>query len=335
MLARMSGGLCPVCGAALRDGVCPNGHPQRTHRLSARDRGGGFRRAAAWIALLLILAGLAYAGLVWYPERAAADLMRPSSEEFTLGLDSYRSTISLFPPGPTDPQALVDASNQYIGAVGETREDIGRASARLDEREPVDWPVISGRPPLDQAAKTRDRMLDFYTSSLETLASAEGVAGYVVNVAAVLPQLDNLEQALGSPTAAEVGSAVAAATPIADQILADLRAITPPEELGGLHASLLVIARRIRDDLDEIERAGEQGSEPLTQALLGDIRAEIASFREDVGAAPRDAATAGLEDRKAEVDRLAAETIAGLEALRNDYGIAGLTVPAQAPTSGV
>jgi hypothetical protein len=284
--------------------------------------------------LLVVLAGLAYAGLVWYPQRAAAELIRPSSEEFTGALDTYRSTISVFPPGPTDPQALIAASNQFIADVGPAREDLGRASAQLEQREPVDWPVISGRPPLDQASETRNRMLDFYTSSLETLASAEGVAGYVVTVGAVLPQLDNLEQALGSPTPAEVPAAVAAATPIADQVLADLRTITPPREMGGLHASLLVIAQQIRQDLDDIARAGEQGSEPLTRARVQDVRSEIASFRENVGAAPRDAATAGLEDRKAEVDRLAAETTAGLEALRSDYGITGVAVPAPAPTAG-
>jgi hypothetical protein len=286
----------------------------------------------AWIILLLVVAGAAYGVLVLYPEKAAADLMVPSSEEFSGAVDVYRTTISLFPPGPTDPQALVDASNGVIGAVGDAREELGRATARLEQRRPPDWPVISDRPPLQEAGDTRDRMLDFYTSALETLAVVEGVAGYVTLVAAVMPTLDNLEQRLGTPGQAEVSAAVAAATPIADQILADLQAITPPEEMGGHHASLLAIAGRIRADLDEIARAGQEGSEPVVRALVQEVRAEIVSFRETLGAAPRDAGSAGLDDRKAEVDRLAVQVTAQLEALRNSHGLTGLTLPESPPS---
>jgi hypothetical protein len=286
----------------------------------------------AWIILLLVVAGTAYGALVLYPEKAATDLMVPSSEEFAEALEVYRTTVSAFPPGPTDPQALVDASNIVIGSVGDAREELGRATARLEQRRPPDWPVISDRPPLEEATDTRDRMLGFYTSALETLALVEGVAGYVTLVAAVLPQMDNLEQTLGSPGQAEVPAAVAAARPVADQILANLKAITPPEEMGGLHAALLAIAQRIRDDLDEIARAGQEGTEPVVRALVQDVRAEIGSFREAVGAAPRDAGTAGLDDRKAEVDRLASQVTAELEALRNSHGVTGLTVP-EPPTS--
>jgi hypothetical protein len=291
----------------------------------------------AWIVLLLVVAGGAYGVLVVYPERAAADLMQPSSEEFAEGLELYRATISVFPPGPTDPQVLVEQSNVLVLQVGDARQELGRTTARLEQREPSDWPVISSRQPLRQARDTRDRMLDFYTSALETLASMEGVAGYVTRVAAVLPQLDNLEQTLGSPAPAEVGPAVAAATPIADQIVADLKSITPPEEMGGHHASLLAIAQRIRDDLDEIDRAGQQGSEPVTRALVQDVRTEIASFRETLGAAPKDAGDAGLDDRRSDVDRLAEQVVAQLEALRDVQGVAGLTVPEieAEPTPGV
>ena len=336
MLARVSAGFCSVCGAVLRNGVCPHGHPQRASRLRARTHG-SVARALAWIILLLVVAGAAYGALVLYPEKAATDLMVPSSEEFAGALDVYRTTISAFPPGPTDPQALVDASNAVIGSVGDAREDLSRATARLEQRRPPDWPVISDRPPLEEAADTRDRMLDFYTSALETLALVEGVAGYVTLVAAVLPQMDNLEQRLASLRQAEVPAAVAAATPVADQVLANLQAITPPEEMGGLHASLLAIAQRIREDLDEIARAGEEGTEPVVRALVQDVKAEVASFREALGAAPRDAGSAGLDDRKAEVDRLASQVTAELEALRNSHGVAGLTVPESAtpPSPGV
>jgi hypothetical protein len=336
MLARVSAGFCSVCGAVLRDGVCPHGHPQRAARRGARQRRGSVRRAIAWLILIVVLGGSAYAGLVWYPQRAASDVMRPSSEDFALALDAYRSTVSLFPPGATDPQALLVQSNQVLEAAGDTREDLGRATARLEQREPVSWPVISDRPPLRQARATHQDMLAFSTSARETVASVEAIAGYLTRVAGVLPQLDNLEQTLGSPMVEEIEGAVAASTPIADQMLADIRAVTPPEELGGLHASLLAIAQRIRDDLDEIARAGQQGSQPVITALVQDVRGEIALFRETLGEAPREAGQGGLVDRRAEVDRLAAEAVSGLQALRDGYGITGLTIPELAqPTTGV
>jgi hypothetical protein len=305
--------------------------------LEARSQRGGFRRALAWTVLFLLVAGAAYGALVLYPQRAAGDLMRPSSEEFAQALDVYRTTIARFPPGRTDPQVLVDQSNDVVGRVGDAREELGRAAARLEQREPANWPVVSSRPPLRQARDARDRMLDFYTSALETLASVEGVAGYVTLVGAVLPQLDNLEQTLGSPGQAEVPAAVAAATPIADQILAHLQSITPPEEMGGLHASLLAIAVRIRVDLNEIARAGQEGTEPVVRALVQDVKAEIGSFREAVGAAPRESGNAGLDQRRAEVDRLAGRVIAELEAIGATYGVVGITVPPlePEPTTGV
>jgi hypothetical protein len=331
MLARVSAGLCSVCGAALRDGVCPNGHPQRASRLEARTTRGGFRRTLVWVLVLLLISAGVYAALVWYPRRAAADLMRPSSEEFAAALNAYRSTVATFPPGRTDPQALIDGADEVVTAAGAARQEIGRASAELEQREPVDLPVVSSRPPLRQAVATREGMQAFYASALETVASLEGIAGYVTSVAPVLPQLDNLEQRLGRPTAEEVGATVAAATPIADQVVADLRATTPPEQLGGLHASLVAIAQRIRADIDELARAGQQGSQPVVNATIQEIRAEITSFRETLGGTPRDAANAGLEDQKAEVDRLAENVITGLETLRDTYGITGLTVPPRAP----
>ncbi|HEX2025234.1 MAG TPA: hypothetical protein VHH92_02445 [Actinomycetota bacterium] len=327
----MSAGFCSVCGAVLRDGVCPHGHPQRANRRQFRRRRGSFRRAIGWILVIGLLTAAAYVGLVWYPRRAAADLMRPASEDFAVGLASYRSAVSAFPPAPTDPEVLVELSNSVLTAAGDAREDLARVSARLEQRRAVSWPVISSRPPLGQARATREDMIAFSTSALETVAALEGVAGYVTQVAAVLPQLDNVQQTLGSPSTGEVGGAVAESTPIADQVLADVTALTPPEELGGLHAALLAIAQRIRDDLDEIARAGQQGSQPLVNALVRDVRTEIASFRETLGAAPRDAHGGGLGDRKNEVDRLSERVLAGLTELRDDYGITGLTFPEAPP----
>jgi hypothetical protein len=327
MLARVSAGFCSVCGAVLRDGVCPHGHPQRASRREYRRRRGRLGRAIVWILVIAVLAGAAYVALVWYPRRAAAGLMRPSSEDFAAALAAYRSAVATFPPGPTDPAVLVETSNTALTAVSDAREELGRVSARLEQRQAVSWPVISSRPPLGQARATREDMVAFSTSALETIAALEGVAGYVTQVAAVLPQLDNVQQELGSPSAGEVGGAVAASTPIADQVLADVTALTPPEELGGLHAALVAIAQRIRDDLDEVLRAGERGSQPLINARVRDVRTEIASFRETLGGAPRDANGGGLADRKAEVDRLVERVVAGLTELRDGYGITGLTFP--------
>ena len=331
MLPRVSAGFCSVCGAVLRDGVCPHGHPQRANRRQFRRRRGSVRRAIGWILVIALLAAGAYVGLVWYPRRAAADLMRPASRDFATGLAAYRSAVSTFPPAPTDPEVLVEVSNTVLTAAGDAREELARVSARLEQRRAVSWPVISSRPPLGQARATREDMVAFATSALETVAALEGVAGYITQVAAVLPQLDNVQRTLGSPSAGEVGSAVAAATPVADQVLADVTAQAPPEELGGLHAALLAIAQRIREDLDEIARAGEQGSQPVINTLVRDVRTEIATFRETLGGAPRDANGGGLGDRKDEVDRLAERVLAGLTELRDDYGITGLTFPEAAP----
>jgi hypothetical protein len=336
MLAGVSAGFCSVCGAVLRDGVCPHGHPQRAVRRRARQRRGRVRRAVAWLILLAVLGGSAYGALVWYPQRAASEVMRPSSEDFALALEAYRSMVSLFPPGATDPQALLVQSNLVLETAGVTREELGRSSARLEQREPVSWPIISDRPPLRQARATHQDMLAFSTSALETVASVEAIAGYLTRVAGVLPQLDNLEQTLGPAAVGNVDQAVAASTPIADQVLADIQAVTAPEELGGLHASLLAIAQRVRDDLDEIARAGQQGSQPVITALVQDVRGEVGSFRETLSSAPREAGQGGLADRRAAADRLAAEAVSGLQALRDGYGITGLSIPELAqPTTGV
>ncbi|MGH2765498.1 MAG: hypothetical protein ACRDKA_06260, partial [Actinomycetota bacterium] len=146
--------------------------------------------------------------------------------------------------------------------------------------------------------------------------------------AAVLPQLDALSSTLGTPRdEAEVRAAVAAATPIAEQLLADLRALAPPEELGGLHSALQAIARRIRADLDEVDRTAQTGVTPVVRALLAGIRAAFDTFRQTLGTAPQEAGAAGLTADRDEVESLAQTIVAGLQTLRDVHGLAGVTVP--------
>jgi hypothetical protein len=328
MLARVSAGFCTVCGDALRDGVCPNGHPQRAQqrgrRQQARRR---YRNLWTFLVVFLLVAGGAYAGLVWYPQRAAGELMRPSSEEFAGALEAYRTAASAFPPGATDPQVLVDASNAVLAASPPARERLSAASTALQRREPPNLPVVSSRPPLQQARDVREQMIAFDTRALEVVARLEAVAGYVTQVATTLPQLDTLGSTLGNPKPTEVGAAVAAATPIADQMMADLRALTPPDELGGLHSSLVAIARRIRADLDEVIGAAESGAGPVVTALVENIRGDLDSFRQTLGTAPREAGRAGLAPSLLRVEAIAQQVIAGLRALRDVHGLSGLTVP--------
>jgi hypothetical protein len=114
---------------------------------------------------------------------------------------------------------------------------------------------------------------------------------------------------------------------VADQLASDLRALVPPEELGSMHASLLAIARRIRQNLEEIDQADGPGSAPIVTALLGDVRNEVASFRATVGQAGDLSLQGGLGVRIEDLDAEAATIARGLADLRDTYGIQGLTVP--------
>jgi len=326
MLARVSSGFCSVCGAVLRDGVCPNGHPQRAQRRQRSRR----RRRGWWfllVAFLLVSAG-AYAGLVWYPRLAATGLTEPASKEFAASLGAYRATVSAFPPGPTDPQALVDSCNAVLGTSGDARDRLAGASLDLEEREPSNLPVVSSRPPLQQVRELRDLMLDFYPRAQEGAGRLEAVCGYVTQAGAVLPQLDTLGSTIGNPRdPAEIRAAVAAATPVAEQLLADLRALPPPEELAGLHSSLQAIARRIRADLDELDRTAQTGTAPVVTTLIEDIRSSFDTFRQTFGTAPQEAGAAGLTTDIQEVEGLAQQIVAGLRTLRDVHGLPGVTVP--------
>jgi hypothetical protein len=326
MLARVSAGFCSVCGAVLRDGVCPNGHPQRAQRRLHHRR----RRRGLWTLLLLFLLASAgaYAALVWYPERAAADLMDGPSRAFGASLGPYRTTVSAFPPGATDPQALVDGCGAVLATSGPTRDRLGTDTIELERRSPPEIPVVSSRPPLVQARELRELMLDFNTRAQEVLGRLEAVCGYVTQATGVLPQLDTLDSTLGDPRdLGAIRASVAAATPIAEQLQADLRALAPPPELGGLHSALRAIARRIRDDLDEIDRTAQTGAIPVVRALLGDIRSSFDTFRQTLGTAPKEAGAAGLATALEETEGLAQRIVEGLRALREVHGLAGVSVP--------
>jgi hypothetical protein len=282
------------------------------------------------VALLafLLVAGAAYAALAWYPRRAAAELMDEPSERFAASLSAYRATLSAFPPGTTDPQALVEGCAAVTTTSATTRDQLADDTIALERQTPPDLPVVSSRPPLVQAGELRDLLLQFDTAAQEVLGRLEAICGYVTQAAGVLPQLDTLNATLGDPTdAAEIRAVVAAATPIAEQLLADLRALAPPAELGGLHSALLAIARRVRGDLEEIDRTAQAGGTPVVRALLGNIRSSFDSFRQTLGTAPREAGAGGLTAATERAEGLAARIVEGLGALREVHGLTGVTVP--------
>lgn len=320
----MSTRFCSRCGAVLRAGVCPRGHPQRANRRARRRRG---RSAVLTVLVILLLSAVGYAALFWYPARAAGELMRPTSAEFADALQAYRATTAALPPPETDPEAVPQAVGAILDRSDDARLEISRAQGSLESREPTPIPIVSGRSPLAEAREVREDMLAFYTSALETVANLEGVAGYLTEITSVLPQADNLQEALGDPDDGQVGAIVAASSPIAQQLVADLRALVPPSQLGGLHESLLAIARRIRGDLEDAGRAGGQAGAPVAQALLTDIRQELAEFRTTVGEASAVALEAGLAGDLQAVEDQADGIADRLRSLREHYGVAGLTIP--------
>jgi hypothetical protein len=274
--------------------------------------------------LVVLVAAGAYFGLVFYPERAAADLMRPSSAEFTEALEAYGTTVEAFPAGATDPSVLLQQATAVLDTADEARERLSSAHGSLEAREPTELPVVSSQSPLDQAIRIRDQVGAFYTAALENVGDLESVAGYLTELGAVLPQLDTFAQTLGG---GELSSAVAAAIPIADQLIADLQALPPPDELGALHTSLLAITRRMRADLEELSRAGDPADSPVVAALLDDVRGDVETFRQTLGTAPEVARQASLGARLRDVNARAQQVTDGLRSLRDDQGISGLTIP--------
>jgi hypothetical protein len=318
---------CSVCGATLRDGACPNGHPQRAARREGSSRR---RRLFPLILLILIVGGIAYTTLVWVPRNQAAELMGPSSREFSESVEAYRGAAGALPPGATDPGVLADLANTAVAATGPAREKLSDASLALSERTPLDLPIISSREPLREAIALRARMTDFYTAALQAISGLERAASYLAQAGAVLPALANLEEALVTADLNAPGVALDSAIPVSDQLITDLQALTAPDELSGLHQSLLTIAQRIRDGLETLVTfKGGQAGKPVVAATLKSARDEIAAFRQTFGTAPRRARGGGLGPLLDEVDALVVEITGRLSALRTVHSLDGITLPGE------
>jgi hypothetical protein len=322
----MSTSFCTICGAVLRNGVCPNGHPQRA-ALRARTRR---RRRWPWVLafLVLLIAVTAYGGLRWYPMRAAGELVGPTSVEFAAALEAYREAVEAAPVEGDDPQAVIEAAAAVVEPAQAARIQLTQAQLKLEGRTAPEIPVISDQPPLSDAIELRERMLRLYPVALETVADLESLAGYITELSRTLPPLQNIESMLRKAGAAELSEAVAEATPVAGQLSADLEAITPPDELGAVHASLQAIAAQITGDLEQAGETGGQASEPILRALVKDIIGEVRDFRQMVAASPATALESGLQAGLRAVDRLAARIEEGLRTLQ-DEGVTGLTIPAE------
>jgi hypothetical protein len=282
------------------------------------------------VVLLLILAGVAYTTLIWVPRTAAGNLMRPSSQEFAEAVEAYRGAVGALPPGATDPQVLADLAATAVSGAAPAREQISEASVALTERQPLEVPIVSGRPPLPEAVEVRELMTEFYTGAQQALTSVEVASGYITEAAAVLPALASVEERMQTADPNNPEVSVSAAIPVADQLIADLQALTAPEELGGYHAALLTIAQRIRDGLDALATArGGQAGRPVVAATIRSVRNEIAAFRQTFGTAPRQARGTGLGPLLEEVDALAVEITQRLSALRDTHGLDGITLPGE------
>lgn len=327
MLPPVSTSLCTVCGAVLRDGICPNGHPQRAARRARSRR----RRRWPWVFafLLLLVAGASYGGLRWYPLRAAGDLMRPTSAEFTAAIEAYRRVVAAAPVEGDDPQVVVDAAAALAEPAEAARSELMAAQLELEGRTAPEIPVVSDQSPLAEAIDERERILRLYPLALQTVGDLESLSGYVTELSTTLPQLQNMESMLGKAGPAGLSDAVSVATPVASQLSADLEAITPPDEVGAVHASLQAIAQQITGDLEQAGETAGQASQPVLRALVKDVIGEIRDFREAVAASPATALESGLRIELGRVDRLSGRIVEGLLALQDD-GVDGLTIPAAA-----
>ena len=312
--------FCSRCGAVLRDGACPRGHPQRALRSRRRQRR---KWPIVILALAVLVAAGAYLALQWYPARAAGDLMRPSSAEFTEALQAYRAAVESLPLEDTDPETVAGSTEDIQARAEAARQALSAAQLSLEDRSAPRIPVVTDRPPLDEALAVRDTMLSFYTEALETTAGLDGVARYLSGLTETLPEVDEVENSLLDDNQA---GGVATAQSVAGRIVADLQAITPPEELGALHSSLAIVARRIEDDLQQIEETQGQASQPVIQVLLDDVAEQASTFRDTVAQVPQAAIDAGLGSTMARLERRVGRITSGLMALR-DQGVMGLVIP--------
>jgi len=322
MLSRVSANLCSRCGRPLRDGVCPVGHPQRAAR---RRRRRPWRGVLAIVLVVVLLSGAAYGALVWYPPKAAGDAMRPLSAELAEAVPPYRGAVEAFPAEATT-DALSEAS-AVLTVSDEARRELTQLQGRLESTSVPSIPVISERPPMELAADLHDQMSNFAIAALESVSDLEAAARYLTELSAILPGLSNLRAAVGGPTSpGEVEGAVAASRPIAEQLAADLRSLTPPAELTATHATLLAIARGLSTSIDELEQTAGAASGPVIRAIVGDIRSQIGSFREAAATAPEDARAGGLGEQISDAESRLERIAAGLRELQ-DQDVEGLTFP--------
>jgi hypothetical protein len=318
---------CTRCGAPLREGLCPNGHPQRA------ARSGTHRRRLPVLRLGVVVAALAvavYGALVWYPVRATASLMVPSSSEFEAARSTYESTVSAFPEA-ADPAALIEGAGAVLQGAERAREAITDAQTRLEARAPVSIPLLDRRAPLPLARDLRDRMLSFYLAGLELVTDMESAARYLTEIAAVLPRLDALRSALGDPrTPNQVDGVLPAARPVADQLIADVEVLSPPLELGPTHEELRAIAGATRGRLEELDRIRGKTARPIIRTMVTEIRAQLDTFGATVLAGPGAAMEAGLAPRIAELQRQIRAITEALALLREQYELDDVVVPGAA-----
>jgi hypothetical protein len=321
----MGAQTCTRCGAALRAGVCPNGHPQRAAR--RRRRGRRWGRAIALALVVLLAAGAVYAALAWYPRRVASETVGPTSRTFATALAAYREMLAVYPARPR-PGAIEQGAEGLLDRADPTRQALGTGQGEVDGHRLPSLPIIGSRPPLSIASAAHEEMEFFYTAALEVVGDLEAVARYLNQIGPTLPKLENLRQELGNPRApGEIDRAAAGARAVADQLIADLRAVTAPEEMGPIQAGLLATSRAIRRDLDDIDRISRQGRSPVLRALIEDVESRIRSYRQTFTAAPGETMDAALGPGVEAVERTARRIVDHLAVLRDDHGVSGLTVP--------
>lgn len=320
----MSVGTCTRCGRPLEEGACPLGHPQR--RAKRRRRRGRFLVIPV---ILGLIGGGIYAGLVWYPPYAAADVMGPASTDFAKAVRKMRATIEIFPNESGERPFLALANS-----ASRTRGNLDVARARLDGRTLPGYPIVSARPQIRQANTIRDAMLEFYADSLELLSDLQAVSSYVSAVAPLLPNLSEIEGTLGNAVKRDkVRATVGTAVPIATSLRAGVRAVDPPRELGELHARLRAMVIGIANDLEEVgglvaTRRPDNlvVAGPVIATLYRDVKAKAASFRQEIAQIPTAALDGGLDERLDEFETSVRAINEALADLRDRLGVDGLTV---------
>lgn len=325
--------LCSRCGRPLEEGICPKGHSQRGIRRRSRRR----RRLGRWLAfplLLGVLGGGSYAGLVWYPPFAAADVIGPASADFAKAVRRVRDTNTTF-PAEADERAFLTLAN----AASRARRSVDVARARLEGRTLPGYPIVSSRPAIQLAEDIRERMLDFYTDTIDFLAELQRVSNYVSAIAPLFPTLADLEGTLGNATkSAKVQSTLAAAVPITNTLRAELRATDAPDELGELHERLRATVSGIAGDLEQVgDLVASRGGKailiragPVILSLYGDIRERIASFQNQFSQIPMEALEGGLQKSFATFETKVGRVNVALAGLRDRHGVEGLTIEAAA-----